>query len=157
MDQEQGNESTFTGWAILELMGHVRVAGKISQVAQYGSPMGRIDIPSGDGFVTQFFGGSSVYRITPCTEEIARGVAKHNKPEPVHSFELPRLPAHEGEGDAEESDMQRAHDVLRLALERIRDDDGASGIGSFERQREVAREALEHAATILVENDDGPF
>lgn len=32
-------------WAILELMGHVRLVGRISEEERFGTKMGRIDIP----------------------------------------------------------------------------------------------------------------
>lgn len=77
-------------WAVLELMGHVRTAGRVSEVELFGVKMGRIEIPNGDGWVTQFFGGSSVYRLTPCGEAEARAVAAANQPRPVHSWEMAR-------------------------------------------------------------------
>lgn len=36
---------SYEGWAILELMGHRRLGGRVSQVEQYGVPMLRIDVP----------------------------------------------------------------------------------------------------------------
>lgn len=79
----------FAEWAIVELMGHVKMAGYVTEAELFGSKLARIDIPGPDDkFVTQYFGGSSVYRITPTTEEIARAVAKHNSPAPVHRWEL---------------------------------------------------------------------
>lgn len=91
---EQSNEKheKFETWAIVELMGHVRIAGLLTEEERFGVKMGRIDIPDGDGGVltTQYFGGSSVYRITPVSEEAARAVAARNKPEPVHYYELPK-------------------------------------------------------------------
>lgn len=77
-------------WAVVELMGHVRMAGLLTEEERFGAKLGRLDVPKGDGFVTTFFGGQSVYRITPCTEEAARAVAAHNQPSPVHTWELPR-------------------------------------------------------------------
>jgi hypothetical protein len=77
-------------WGILELMGHVRTAGRITEEEKFGCKLGRIDIPKDDGFVTQYFGGSSIYRLSPCTEEVARAVAKTSVPSPVHSWELPK-------------------------------------------------------------------
>jgi len=77
------------GWSILELMGHRRLAGKLCEVAIAGAGMLRIDVPAPDGtWVTQFYGGSAVYCITPTTEEIARAVARGARPEPVHRWEL---------------------------------------------------------------------
>jgi hypothetical protein len=84
------NQDAFDSWAIVELMGHVRIAGRVSEEERFGAKMGRIDIPTGDGFTTQYFGGSSVYRLTPTTEEAARLVAKQNQPRPVHAWEFPK-------------------------------------------------------------------
>lgn len=83
-------------WAVLELMGKVRTGGLVSEEVRFGATLGRIEIPQEDGsFVTQLFGGSSVYRLTPCTEEIARYAAKRGNHEPVSTWELKRalLPA----------------------------------------------------------------
>lgn len=80
-------------WAIVELMGHVKMAGKVSEEERFGTKLGRIEIPGpGKRFVTQWFSGSSVYRITPTTEEVARAVARNAAPAPVSPWEL-RLPA----------------------------------------------------------------
>lgn len=104
-------------WAVVELMGHVRLAGRLTEEEKFGAKMGRLDIPKTPdpkcpacegtgrarllvdddeascwnccGFVTQYFGGGSVYRITFVTEEAARLVAARSQPEPVHSWELP--------------------------------------------------------------------
>ena len=75
-------------WAIVELMGHVRVAGFVTEEERFGVKLGRVDIHDGDQCVTQYFGGASVYRITPVSEEIARHIGK-NAPAPVQSWELP--------------------------------------------------------------------
>lgn len=80
---------SFDQWAILELMGHVRLAGRVTEEEHFGAKLGRIDIPNGDGFATQWFSGGSIYRLTPTTEEIARNVAANNQPQPVHRWELP--------------------------------------------------------------------
>ncbi len=81
----------FDSWCILELMGHVRMAGRVTEEEHFGSKMGRIDVPGPDDtFTSVFFGGGSVYRMTPTTEAIARSVASHHKPEPVHRWELPK-------------------------------------------------------------------
>ena len=84
-------DNLFSGWAIVELMGHVRLAGRVSEEEHFGAKLGRIDVPDGaGGFTTQFFGGGSVYRVTPTTEEIARKVAESSQPEPVYAWDLRR-------------------------------------------------------------------
>ena len=88
------SQVTFDQWVILELMGHVRLAGRVTEEEHFGAKLGRIEIPNEDGtFTTQWFGGGSVYRITPTTEEIARAVAYKNKPAPVSVWEMKLPPA----------------------------------------------------------------
>lgn len=83
---------TFEGWAILELMGHRRLGGYVRQVEMFGAAMCRLDVPGpadGEVAATQFYGGSSIYCLTPTTEPMARAVALRNQPEPVQRWELP--------------------------------------------------------------------
>jgi hypothetical protein len=79
-------------WAIIELMGHVRMAGRVSEVERFGQKMGRIDIPGLHPaiFRTVYFGGGSVYRESPVTEEMARAVAAASPIAPVHPWDLER-------------------------------------------------------------------
>lgn len=83
-------------WAVVELMGHVKMAGRVTEEEHFGTKLGRIDIPSrdGDGYVTQWFSGASIYRVTPVTEDVARAFSVTNVPQPVHRWEL-ALPAGE--------------------------------------------------------------
>lgn len=77
-------------WAVVELMGHRRVAGYVTEREVAGQPMLQIDIPRPDGAqATQIYSGAAVYAITPTTEEIATAVALNNQPTPVHRWELP--------------------------------------------------------------------
>jgi hypothetical protein len=101
-EQDKG----FDGWAILELMGHVRLAGRVTEESHFGVALGRIDIPTaaGDGYTTQYFGGASIYRLTPTTEEIARSVAAHSQPRPVQSWELPKPAALTAEPTGNDAD-----------------------------------------------------
>lgn len=80
----------FEGWAILELMGHRRLAGYVREVTMFGTALCRIDVPEveGQARTTQFFTASAVYCVTPTTEEIARRVARGVRPAPVSLFEL---------------------------------------------------------------------
>lgn len=85
-------ETKFEVWAILELMGHRRLAGKVTDAVIGGGSFLRIDIPNKDGsYTTQYYSPGSVYCITPTSEEVARMVAIQNQPEPVYRWELPKL------------------------------------------------------------------
>ncbi len=86
---EQEQPTAYEGWAVVELMGHRVVAGKCSEVQQFGVSQLRVDIPSlhGQEFVaTQFYGGSSIYCLSPCDEAYARRTLQR-------SFELPPVVA----------------------------------------------------------------
>ena len=50
-------------WAIVELMGHRRLAGEVSQSTMFGVPLLRIDIPAVGEIPanTQMYGASAVY------------------------------------------------------------------------------------------------
>lgn len=62
-------------WAVVELLGHVTLAGRVTKPGEYGG-LWQIDIPEGDSFRTEFFGSQSVYRIRMVSEDIARAYAK---------------------------------------------------------------------------------
>lgn len=84
------NDATFEGWCILELMGHRRLAGMVQEVEIAGAGFLRIDIPATPrtGAATQFYPPSSVYALTPTSEEIVRRVAAHEAYEPVSRWEV---------------------------------------------------------------------
>lgn len=80
-------------WAIVELMGHRQRAGLCQEVEQFGAKMLRIDIPAGETFVTEFYGGSSIYALRPSSEDVARAMAlRLGDPRPVSPVAY-RLPA----------------------------------------------------------------
>ena len=87
-------ETTFAGWVILELMGHRRLAGYLTEQEIAGEGFLRLDVPADEGTLlertaTQFYRPGAVYCITPTSEETARRVAKLGQPEPVKRWELP--------------------------------------------------------------------
>lgn len=94
-------------WAIVELFGHIRTAGRVSEVERFGVKLMRLDIPGDDGdFVaTQLIGGAALYRVTPTTEDTARRVAALGRPAPVKAWQLSAVP-HRDEPDDEEVDSE---------------------------------------------------
>ncbi|HZZ80967.1 MAG TPA: hypothetical protein VFE62_20870 [Gemmataceae bacterium] len=111
-------------WAIVELMGHVKLAGRLTEEEKFGGKLGRLDIPTtkkctcpnaaresveaptvpcemcqGSGivqdFITQYFGGGSVYRISVVSEDVARHVSRQTARAPVSPWDFPKaaLPA----------------------------------------------------------------
>jgi hypothetical protein len=80
----------FAEWVVLELLGHRRLAGWLTEQQIAGASFLRLDIPGADGHpgATQLYAPGSVYAITPTTEEIARKVAARSFPAPVQRWEL---------------------------------------------------------------------
>ena len=91
---EQNGEK-FDTWAIVELMGHRKIGGRVTEQIIAGAPLLRIDVPeiTGQPGFTQFYGPSSIYSLTPTSEEIARKFAAYRREEPVSPYELRALPA----------------------------------------------------------------
>jgi hypothetical protein len=72
------------GWFILEMFGHIRHVGYVTEVEAFGAKLGRIDSLQRDGsIVTVHFGAASVFRLTPTTEETAREMMKPVAYEPL--------------------------------------------------------------------------
>jgi hypothetical protein len=72
-------------WAIVEIMGHRRLAGRISEASFAGAQFVRVEAPTfSDGFtspqqevmVEQLYAPGSIFAITPCDEATARRYAK---------------------------------------------------------------------------------
>ena len=116
---------TFQEWAILELMGHRKLAGLVSEATIAGGAFIRIDVPGAKGnAATQFYSPASVYCITPVSEELARQTAQSYQPAPVSRYELPAEIPHgrpEDEGldfGREEDPESERHTVTReMALD----------------------------------------
>jgi len=112
-------EDKFDQWAILELMGHRRLAGKVTEATIGGGAFIRIDIPMKGGTTsTQFYSPGSIYCITPTSEAIAREVAKSSQPEPVNRWELkglmePEIKVPSGTFDFNTGDNPRGSDFDR--------------------------------------------
>lgn len=81
-------DQIFAQWVVLELMGHRRLAGFLTEQEIAGNSFLRLDIPGQQG-TTQWYSPSAVYAITPTTEDIARAVAATSQPAPVQRWELP--------------------------------------------------------------------
>lgn len=82
----------FAQWAILELMGHCRIAGLVTEATIAGAGFLRIDIFRGkeeNPLATQFYNPSSVYGVSPVEECVARGLMERQFEAPVQRYELP--------------------------------------------------------------------
>lgn len=81
----------FECWGLVEVMGHSRYAGKISEQSIGGCNFVRVDIPAFEDRpeFTKLLGQSSIFAITPTTEQIARGMAQQFHSTPISVYDLP--------------------------------------------------------------------
>ena len=101
----------FAQWVILELMGHRRLAGYLTEQEIAGGVFLRLDIPADEPTedrswkATQYYSPQAVYGITPTDETTARLCAKSWTEPPVNQWELRRmLPPGPGEGNADDEE-----------------------------------------------------
>ena len=102
------SDENFCGWVILELMGHRRLTGYLSEQEIAGRAFLRIDVPA-DPPSTQFYGAEAVYCITPTTEETARNSATLNNVAPIHRWELPPPAVRTADDDYVDADVIDEH------------------------------------------------
>lgn len=84
---------TFESWCIVELFGHQRIAGLVTEQTIGGSSFVRVDVPAnGDTpAYTRLFGNGAIYAINPVSEPIARAAAANYRAVPVSPYEIPEL------------------------------------------------------------------
>lgn len=89
MNDEQ---KKFEAWGLLELFGHQRLAGRLSEQTIGGCHFIRIDVPAvGDvGEYTRMFTQGAIYGLTITTEDVARGLAQSLQARPISVFDMPR-------------------------------------------------------------------
>ncbi len=83
-------------WAIVEVMGHSRYAGRVSEYTGLGVPLVRVEVPETEEepAFEKLLGAASIFRVTPCTEDVARRAAESLRVRPLSMVALPsREPA----------------------------------------------------------------
>lgn len=114
----------FETWAIVELFGHTKIAGKVAEQQIAGGTFLRVDVPDLEGrpCFTRFYGASAIYSITPTTRLIAQRAADAMQVQPftVYGIVLPErqlAPPEVGLGAGEEKPHQE-----RSSLGDLRDE-----------------------------------
>jgi len=100
----------FEQWAIVEIMGHQRLAGKVSEQAIGGASFIRVDVPEVAGCqpFTKLLGSSAIYAITITDEETARAAAGYFQQKPMDEWsarQMLSLPEPEQSGTSAGSDL----------------------------------------------------
>lgn len=81
----------FDCWCIVNLFGHQRIAGRVTEQQIGGQAFVRVDVPAvGEkpGF-TRMFGAGAIYSIDPVSEAVCRGAAATIRAEPVSVYDMP--------------------------------------------------------------------
>lgn len=86
-------KQSFSEWCLVELFGHQKIVGKVTEATMAGGAFLRVDVPSfnGEAAFTRFYGPSAIYSISPITEDIARDLIATYRHEPVSRFDLPQI------------------------------------------------------------------
>lgn len=89
-------------WAVLELMGHDRTAGRVTRE----EGLWRVDVPNGASYTTEYISDKAIFRMRIVSEEIARAFV----PETLEArpLDLPIVTREQYEGD-----MQRYRATIR--------------------------------------------
>ena len=82
------SKDLFDEWAVIELFGHRKVAGKVTEFVIAGKGFLRVDIPEderedGNKGQTIFYGPDAVYSIIPVGEDEARAASRVFEFKPV--------------------------------------------------------------------------
>ena len=71
-------------YAIVELFGHTTLIGRVAEVERFGAKFLALEpLFNGTLLPAIFHGGAAIYRLTPCSPEVAF------KRQPTHAYELP--------------------------------------------------------------------
>lgn len=101
---EPQQEAAFRTWALVEIFGHERIAGEVSEQTIGGDGFIRVDVPAVNGQTafTRLYGGKAIYSITPVSEDIARRAAATMQARPVTVYLLPALQPSAEPGDPDD-------------------------------------------------------
>jgi hypothetical protein len=98
-------------WACVEIFGHRKHYGRISEVEKFGAKFLRVDVPGmaaapllgeAETFTTFVYGGSAIFSVTPMTEEACRKWAEHERPKPMSEYRALPRPSYDADDDDDE-------------------------------------------------------
>ena len=96
---------SFETFGILELFGHMIIAGKISEQTIGGQGFVRVDVPAIEGqkAYTKYYGAGAIYAITPTDEATAIAAANGLRAKPIETYKLNlQLPARSSHYDEDD-------------------------------------------------------
>jgi hypothetical protein len=79
-------------WALVELFGHNRVAGRVTEAEMGGGSLIRVDVPAvkDRDALTKYYNVKAIYALTPVDEETAKQMAASIDSAPINSYSIDR-------------------------------------------------------------------
>jgi len=102
-------ENAFSNYCVVELFGHQKIAGLVTEQVIAGQGFIRVDVPQTKCHpaFTRMFGSGAIYSITPVSEEIAQAAAESIYIEPMQVYASPsrqlKGPDDDGDSDGEDN------------------------------------------------------
>ena len=86
-------ENKFEVFAIVELFGHQKLSGKVTEHNVGSATFIRIDVPEtkGQPAFTRLVNPSAIYAINPTTEEVATAKAEQLQTAPIDAWDIRRM------------------------------------------------------------------
>lgn len=83
-------EQKFKTWALVELFGHTRIAGEVTEQTIAGGAMVRIDVPETEKSpaFTRIVNVQAIYAINPITEDMAKSIAEQISVKPLNAWDI---------------------------------------------------------------------
>ena len=83
-------EQKFELFAVVELFGHQRIAGKITEQSIGVATFIRVDVPEtkAQPKFTRILNPSAIYAINPVTEEVANEMAERIQSKPIDAWDI---------------------------------------------------------------------
>lgn len=108
MKESTEEKATFDEWALVELFGHARIVGHVTEQSIAGGAFIRVDVPDKEGNTTftRFFGHGAIYSMSPISRELALQLAARQEGVPVTRYDLPTALPPAGHGPAPERPNQ---------------------------------------------------
>lgn len=109
----------FDVWALIELFGHSRIAGRVTERNLGGAAFLQVDVPEGktNPPFTRLLNPSAIYAINPLDEETARYYAERLNVAPINVWDVKKfmekadqnkaIAAHAAEQEYDDMDIDR--------------------------------------------------
>ena len=83
----------FELFAIVELFGHSRIAGNVTEQNVAGANMVRVDVPETEKqpAFTRFFNPQAIYAINPVSEEVMQYTAAQIQAKPIEAWDIRKM------------------------------------------------------------------